>query len=313
MPLRWAVVGIGDITTKRVIPAIVSEPRSQLYGVVTRSPEKGRSYGVVVWTTLEQALADPKVDAVYVASPVAFHAPQTIAALRAGKHVLCEKPMAMHHAEAVSMEKAAQETGRQLGIAYYRRKYPKVTRALELMRQGVIGPPVLAEINCRSWFEVVDGFRGWVVDPALAGGGPLYDIASHRIDLLNLFFGQPQRVCGQMSNVVHRTRVEDSATLLVEYQNMVRGVVDVRWHCRVERDEFRITGTNGEMNLSPLNGPRLSYPGGEEAIPAPANLHYPCIQNFVDALDGKAPLAASGASSLWTDWVTGQVMSQAAL
>src|SRR5256885_6573507 len=98
--LNWVVVGIGDITTKRVIPAILAEPRSKLHGVVTRDPAKALPYGVHAWTSFDEALRDNAVNAVYVASPVFLHAPQTMAALRAGKHVLCEKPMAMNYSEA---------------------------------------------------------------------------------------------------------------------------------------------------------------------------------------------------------------------
>jgi predicted dehydrogenase len=185
--------------------------------------------------------------------------------------------------------------------------YPKVRRAQLLLAQGAIGTPVLAEINCHGWFAAEDGRRAWLLDPALAGGGPLYDIASHRIDVLNFLFGKPVRVSGHLSNTIHKYAVEDSATLLIDYDSGVRGVVDVRWHSRVDRDEFRIVGTDGEMRLSPLNGPLLSWPGREEHTPPHSNLHYPCIANFVDALEGKAELAASGASSLWTDWVTEQV------
>jgi 1,5-anhydro-D-fructose reductase (1,5-anhydro-D-mannitol-forming) len=306
--LNWVVVGIGDITTKRVIPAILEEARSNLYGVVTRDAAKAAPYQCKVWASLDEALADEAVDAVYVGTPVCLHAPQTIAALNASKHVLCEKPMALRLDEARLMAAAARNAGRLLGIAYYRRTYPKVHRAMELLRQGVIGQPILAEINCHDWFEDVEGFRSWLLDPQMAGGGPLYDIASHRIDLLNFFFGKPVRVTGQRSNSVHFYGVEDSATVLIEYENGVRGVVDVRWNSRASRDQFRIVGTDGEIVLSPLNGAALVYPGGEEQIPTHPNVHYPCVQNFVDAvLDGKE-LLASGASSAATDWVTEQVM-----
>jgi hypothetical protein len=90
----------------------------------------------------------------------------------------------------------------------------------------------------------------------------------------------------------------------------VRGVVDVRWHCRVKRDECRIRGTEGEMDLTPLNGPELVYPGGREHLPPQVNLHYPLLENFVDAVFGKVPLLASGASSIWTDWVTERARQQ---
>src|SRR5947209_3950490 len=145
--LNWLVVGIGDISTRRVIPAILAEPRSALYGVVSRDKARGQGFADHVWNNVEEALGDPKIDAVYVATPVALHAPQTIAALTSGKHVLCEKPVAMNYTEASTMVRAASETGKTLGVAYYRRMYPKVQRAMQLMDEGAIGKPVLAEAN----------------------------------------------------------------------------------------------------------------------------------------------------------------------
>jgi len=310
--LNWIVIGIGDITIRRVIPAILAEPRSHLYGLVTRDPAKAAPYNTRVWATLDEALSDPAVDAVYVGTPVFLHAPQTIQPLRAGKHVLCEKPMAMNEPEARAMVQAADQTGKKLGAAYYRRFYPKVERAKQLMEAGAIGKPVVAELTCHMWFDGT-GSRSWLVDPAKAGGGPLFDIASHRIDVLNFLFGQPQRVTAQLSNVVHHYAVEDNATVMIEYPGGLRGVVDVRWHSKVGRDECRIRGTEGEMELSPLNGPDLVYPGGRESLPVHSNVHLPLIENFVDAVEGKAPLLSSGASAYWTDWVTERAGERRAL
>jgi predicted dehydrogenase len=305
--LKWLVIGIGDITTKRVLPAILSEERSRLAGIVTRDPAKAAPYAVPAWTDLDQALEDSGADAVYVATPVSLHAPQTIASLRAGKHVLCEKPMALNYEEACSMQRVAEETGRTLGIAYYRRMYAKVNRAKELIETGAIGRPVFAEATSHDWFEAAGSDRAWLVEPKLAGGGPLYDIASHRIDLMNYLFGRPRRASGLVSTLVLPIDVDDNATVLIEYPTGVRAVVDVRWHSRVPRDEFRIRGTDGEIELSPLNGPDLIYYGGHEHIPAPANLHFPCVQNFVDAIVDQGVLRSSGATALLTDWVTEQV------
>ena len=301
--LNWIVIGIGDIATRRVIPAIQAQPRSCLYGVVTRDPAKAAPYTVRVWPTVDEALADDAVHAVYVATPVFLHAPQSIQSLRAGKHVLCEKPMAVNESEARIMLRAADESAKTFGVAYYRRSYPKVQRAKHLLTAGAIGRPVLAELTNHMWFDG-QGTRSWLVDPARAGGGPLFDIASHRIDVLNYLFGQPLQVTAQVSNVVHHYAVEDNATVMIEYASGVRGVVDVRWHSKVVRDECRIRGTDGEMELSPLNGPDLVYPGARENLPPHANLHYPMLENFVDAVEGKAPLLSSGASAFWTDWVT---------
>jgi len=306
--LNWLLIGVGDIAAKRVIPAILAEPHSRLVGLVTRKPQRAEAYGLPCFPRLDDALKDSEAEAVYVSTPVFLHAEQTIAALRAGRHVLCEKPMGMDHSQAVAMNEAARAAGRVLGIAYYRRMYPKVVRAKQLLAEGVIGTPVLAEATCHDWFYPVDGFRSWLIEPEMAGGGPLFDIASHRIDLMNYFFGDPGHVCGQRSTLVHPTRVEDNATVMVDYHCGVRALVDVRWHSKVARDEFRIRGTEGEMNLAPLNGPLLTYPGGSEQLPAHENLHYPCVHNFVDAVLTGAPLRSSGVTAAVTDWVTERVM-----
>src|ERR1700722_231818 len=289
--LNWIVIGIGDIATRRVIPAIQAEPRSRLYGVVTRDPAKASPHNGRVWETLDLALTDPEVHAVYVGTPVFLHAPQTIQSLRASKHVLCEKPMAMSEAEARTMLQAAESSGKTLGVAYYRRSYPKVQRAKQLLAAGMIGIPVLAELTSHAWFDG-QGSRSWLIDPAKAGGGPLFDVASHRIDVLNFIFGQPLRVSAQLSNVVHHYAVEDNATVMIEYAGGVRGIVDVRWHSKVNRDDCRIRGTEGEMELSPLNGPNLVYAGTRENLRPHSNLHYPMLEHFVDAVEGKAPLLA---------------------
>jgi predicted dehydrogenase len=309
--LNWLVIGIGDITRKRVLPAILAEPRSRLYALLTRDVRKAEAYaGAVAYTDLGAALRDPAIDAVYVASPVALHAEQTIASLRAGKHVLCEKPVAMDVAQAEAMAAAAAESGRLVGIAYYRRLYPKLMRAKELIAEGAIGQPVLVEANYHGWLESPE--RGWLKDPALAGGGPLYDVGSHRIDACNFLFGKPLRATGLLANALHPLAVEDSATVLVEYAGGVHGVVDVRWNSRINRDQFRVIGSEGEISLDPLNGPALRFLDGEgrlreEQLPAHANVHYPAVENFVAAVLDGTPVACPIDEAIWTDWVTEQV------
>src|SRR5579885_2554216 len=112
--LRWLVVGIGDIAVRRVLPAILAEPRSTLAGLVTREPAKAEAYRIPSWSDLDSALGSANADAVYIATPVFLHAPQTIAALRSGRHVLCEKPMGLNYGEACAMQQAAVHSGRLL-------------------------------------------------------------------------------------------------------------------------------------------------------------------------------------------------------
>ena len=312
--VNWVVAGIGDIARKRVIPAIQSEPRSRLYGFVTRNAGKAAAFaGAKTWSSVEEAVADPAVDAVYIALPVAFHAIAAVTALRAGKHVLCEKPMAMNFVEAERMvaegHAASLRSGTLFGVSYYRRLYPKLRRAKQLIAEGAIGRPLIAEANCHSGLEIVG--REWLADRALSGGGPLYDIASHRIDAMNFLFGKPERACGLLSNAVHRIAVEDSATVLMQFTGGVHAVVDVRWNSRVSRDQFRIIGENGEINLDPLNAPELRVAGRTELLPPHQNLHHPIVENFVDAILAHDParLACPAEQAAWVDWVIEQVVS----
>jgi 1,5-anhydro-D-fructose reductase (1,5-anhydro-D-mannitol-forming) len=300
--VNWLVVGIGDVARKRVLPALSAEPRSRVYGVVTRDAEKGRRHAENVWTELAPALADPAVDAVYIATPVFLHCPQTLAALEAGKHVLCEKPASLTYAEAKEMAATAERAKRLLGIAYFRRCYPKLQRARRLIEQGVIGTPVTAIARCSEWFRNDEGGRDWLLDPSRAGSGPLYDIGSHRIDALNFLFGHPTRVSAHLSTAVHATAVEDGASVLIEYAGGVSALVDARWNTHSNADEFRIEGTEGLLDLTPLSGPRLLSPHGEEMLPSASNRHAPCIGNFVAAVLDGSPLACSAADALPTAW-----------
>lgn len=301
--LNWLVIGIGDITRKRVIPAIQSEPRSILYGVVTRDPSKIHAYpGTRAWTSLDLALEDSEIDAVYVASPVALHAEQAIASLQAGKHVLCEKPVGMNYAQAKSMVDAGQGSGCLFGVSFFRRLYPKLIRAKHLIEEGAIGQPVVAWACNHGWLESEQ--RGWLRDPVLAGAGPIFDTGSHRIDSFNFLFGRPAEAKALVSNVVHKLGVEDSASVLIDYESGPRGIVDVRWNSRIARDEFRVIGTEGELNLTPLNGPELKYRDRVEMLPAHSNVHYPLIENFASAVLDGAPLACPAAEAIVTDWVT---------
>src|SRR5438046_735192 len=132
--IGWAVVGLGDITRKRVLPAMRDDPRSRIRALVTRDPAASRpvaeGFGVErICGSLEEAISDPEVHAVYVATPVSLHYPQAMAALAAGKHVLCEKPTALNPQQVETMIATAKAADRRFGVAFYRRLFPAVLRA----------------------------------------------------------------------------------------------------------------------------------------------------------------------------------------
>jgi 1,5-anhydro-D-fructose reductase (1,5-anhydro-D-mannitol-forming) len=171
--------------------------------------------------------------------------------------VLGEKPAAMNYAEAESMAQAARASGRLWGVAYYRRLYPKLLRTRQLIAEGAIGQPVLAEANCHSWLP-----RSGAELALGSGAGGRRTALRHRVPphrRLQLPLRAPARATGLLSNAVHQLAVEDSATVLIDYPTGVRGIVDVRWNSHIERDQFRVIGTDGEINLDPLNGPLLRW------------------------------------------------------
>ena len=161
--MRIGLIGCGDIGTTQHLPALCRDSRVDVVAVTDTeralAEDAARKFDVPVALHDATALIDGDIEAVVLATPPHVTCRLAVEALGAGLHVLCEKPMALNHAEACEMNRVALETGRTLGIAYYRRLYPKLLRTRELIGQGVAGRPVLAEINCHDWFNDEDGRR----------------------------------------------------------------------------------------------------------------------------------------------------------
>src|SRR4029453_7482669 len=146
-------------------------------------------------------------------------AEQTIRAAEAGKHVLCEKPMAMTAAECDRMIAACRANRVKLGIAYYRRFYPVIARMHAILASGEIGRPVLAQANAFEPFDPgPDHPRRWLLDPAAAGGGPMMDFGCHRLEILLHLFGRVSRTTSVTANVVFARQVEDTAAALPQFE-----------------------------------------------------------------------------------------------
>jgi predicted dehydrogenase len=293
--LGWGLIGCGDIAERRVAPALRETRKSALVAVARARADLAadfatrhgarRSYGD--WREL---LRDPEVDAVYVATPVRFHAEQTRAAAEAGKHVLCEKPMALDVAECEGMLAAARRHRVRLGVAYYRHHYPVVRRLRELLASGEIGRPVLADIQAFEPFDPPpDHPRAWLLRKSEAGGGPLFDFGCHRVEVLQDLLGPVQEVHGFPANVRFRDReVEDTCVAHLRFRNEARAVLTVTHAAAASRDTLDLYGTEGSAHVAVLNqgALRIVTRGGtrEEAHPPHANIHLPLVQDFVDAV-----------------------------
>ena len=292
--IRWGIIGCGDVVRRRVAGAILAEENSRLVAACRRNPDKLRAFCDEFevdrgYERDEDLIKDPEIDAVYIATPVYLHLPQTIAAARAGKHVLVEKPMAMTVAECDQMIDACRVNNVRLGVAYYRRFYPVVDRIKELLNAGEIGKPLAVSVITATEFPMTSDDDGyWRVIPEHGGGGALMDIGSHRINLLLDVFGKIDEVKSQCGTVAADYNAEDSATLLLRFHSGIHGSLQCFFGPNCDPDELSVIGTKGRLVSAPLNDGGLTIQTVDgirsEQHPPASNFNTPLIADFVTAI-----------------------------
>ncbi|HUG53265.1 MAG TPA: Gfo/Idh/MocA family oxidoreductase [Vicinamibacteria bacterium] len=303
--LCWGLIGCGDISNKRVAPALRETAGSSLVAVARAraelAAEFARRHGALRWyADWKDLLKDPEIDAVYVATPVRWHVEQAVAAAEAGKHVLCEKPMAMEVAECERMIAAARAARVRLGVAYYRHHYPVVERLRALLRSGEIGRPVFAQVQAFEHFDPgPDHPRAWLLRKSLSGGGPMMDFGCHRLEVLLDLLGPVEEVDGFPSKALFPDReVEDTCVARLGFRQGAQAVLTVTHAALESRDLVEVFGSAGSLSVPVLNEGRVRVvtPAGarEEHHPAPANLHQPLVGDFVRAVAEDRDPAVTG-------------------
>ena len=317
MTIRWAIIGCGDIARKRVAAAIQLDENSQLLAACRRDEAKldqfCRDFHVPrAYRTAEEVLADADIDAVYIATPVNEHCPGTIVAAEAGKHVLCEKPMALDASQCDEMIAACREHNVHLGVAYYRRFYPSVLRIKQLLTAGEIGELLTVNVDCSTPLAIdphEDGY--WRVIQNAGGGGALMDIGSHRINLLLDLFGDIVAVKSMIGTVAAEYEAENVAAALFRFSSGMHGSLHCLFGTPVDPDRFEVFGTKGRLFVTPLNGDTLVIENAEgtrrEHLPPHDNLHYPLIADFTAAITQQHAPTVTGeegrATTAIMDWV----------
>ena len=202
--VKWGVMGNATIARKCVIPAICKSGNGELVALATRSPAQAEKVVADnriarVYDRYEDLLVDPQVDLVYIPLPNHLHHPWTIKALKAGKHVLCEKPLACNASEAREMAAAAKEAGRLLMEAFMYRFHPRSRRIKQLISEGAIGTPRL--VRSAFCFRMADS--EWNDPPNVRlnpqmGGGALLDVGCYSVSVARWFLGaEPSQVQAQ--------------------------------------------------------------------------------------------------------------------
>jgi predicted dehydrogenase len=226
--ITWGVIGSGGIARRRTIPeGLALAVNAELHAVYDIDPavntEVARQFGVTPATSLEGLLA-MDLDAIYIATPAFLHRTQVLAAARAGKHILCEKPLGMNVAEAEEMIADCQNSGVQLGTAFMMRFHSQHQAALKLIRDGRLGRPVYARAQLSCWYPPIPG--AWRQVRAQGGGGALMDMGGHCIDLLEMFFGPVCSVNCMIRNIIHSYETEDAAMVQLDFKNGALASVD---------------------------------------------------------------------------------------
>jgi len=300
-PVSFGLIGCGDISRKRIAPALRDLPDCELVAVNRAQSQLAESFalefGARRWyADWRELINDQEIDAVYIATPVYLHVEQTIAAAEAGKHVLCEKPMALNVAECDRMIDACRKNGVTLGIACYRRFYPVVRRMKEVIDSGEIGIPVVAQVNSFEWFDpAVSHPRAWLLKKEQSGGGPMFDFGCHRIEVLLDLFGAVAEVKAISANSFFKREVEDVCTATLRFKQGVCANVTVAHSAHEPQDTFDIYGSRGSMHVSVLNegSLRVLSESGErtESHPPAQNIHQPLVEDFAASIiEGRQPV-----------------------
>jgi predicted dehydrogenase len=226
--INWGVIGSGGIARRRTIPeGIMHAEHAKLVSVYDINAEANndvaKEFNAIAFASIKNLL-DSDIDAVYIASPANMHHDQVISCARAGKHILCEKPLGMTTDETEKMVSVCKEEGIQLGSGFMMRFHAQHQAALKLIQQGRLGKCVYGRAQLSCWYPPIP--NAWRQSPETGGGGSLMDMGSHCIDLLEMFFGKLKSVSCFINNNVHPYKSEDSAVVSLFFENGAMGTVD---------------------------------------------------------------------------------------
>lgn len=310
--VRWGIIGCGDVTEVKSGPALQKAQGSALVAVMRRDVGKAEDYarrhGVPrVHATAAALVADPDVDAVYVATPPSSHLPLARLAAAAGKPCLVEKPMARTHAECLEMIEAFRAGLAPLFVAYYRRALPRFVHVRQLLLDAAIGRPTSVHIVHYAPLAAGDAAKAWRFDPAVAGAGLFLDLASHGLDLLDWFFGPAVEAHGVALNTGGTYAAEDVVSASMAFSSGVAGTGVWNFNASHTHDEIVVTGTAGELRTPVFGDADVVLARGSRIdrfpFERPSHVHQPLVQAIVDELRGRGRSPSSGESGARTTWV----------
>lgn len=304
--LRWGMIGASTIGREWMAPAIAAQPDSVVAAVAGSDPERtgryARELGIAkAHASVDDLLADPEIDIVYISTTNESHTSHTLAAARAGKHVLCEKPLALSVEDASEMVEACQEAGVVMGTNHHLRNAATHRAMRDLIASGAIGQPLAARV-----FHAVSlppHLQGWRIDRPEAGGGVVLDITVHDADTLRFVLDDEVESVTAMtaSQGMGKAGIEDAVMGVMRFRNGTLAQFHDAFTVKHAYTGFEVHGAEGSlyardvMTQRPVGTVTLRRDGEEAGIPLEhENLYERSVRRFNAAVRGEGPPAATG-------------------
>ena len=323
--ISWGFIGCGEVTEKKSGPAFNEVSGSHVEAVMSRTEEKARSYAerhrIKKWyTDPNELITDTDVSAIYIATPPSSHATFAIMAMRAGKPVYVEKPLAASYEDCVRINRVSEQTGIPCFVAYYRRYLPYFQRVKEIIVNGVIGKIINVQIRFSVPPRDLDykstDHLPWRLQPDVAGGGYFYDLAPHQLDLIQELFGVITRAHGYCANRAHLYNVEDTVSAVFEFESGVVG--SGSWcfigHQSAKEDCIEVIGDKGMLSFSVYNYDPIRLITTEGAVNInvenPPYVQLPIIKSVIEDLQGIGTCECTSVSATPVYWVMDRILSK---
>lgn len=290
-----------------------------------RSEEKvidyAQRHGIAKWyTSAADLINDPKVNAIYIATPPSAHLELASLAAAAGKPVYVEKPMARTHQECLDMIAVCEKANVPLYVAYYRRALPHFRKIKELITDGTLGEIRSVHINLKQKLDaslITKVETNWRVDPELAGGGYFFDLASHQLDLMDFFFGKITHASGFCSNQAGTYEAEDIVVGSFVFESGVLGTGNWCFTTseNAELDQTIIYGSKGKVSFETFGKGEFELElDGKAAeklsFELPKHIQQPLIETIVADLLGTGTCQSTGISGARANWVMDQLVKK---
>jgi predicted dehydrogenase len=255
--LKWGIAGCGKYAEKTFIPTLLQLRKSILASVFSHSLSRAQqiSSSFLIKNSFDcyDEFLKSDIDAVYIASKNSDHYEQVIKAAKAGKNILCEKPLAISSTEAEEMVKVCEDNHVDLAVNYVYRFHPNILKAKELLKNQLLGKLTLINASFNIDLPPGNNFR---YEKELSGGGALRDLGTHIIDVLRFLGGEIETIRGVVDNVVYKSEVDDFSAAIVKFKESGYGYFNVSYNNRKAFNRLEILGHKGAISIDSLIGSR---------------------------------------------------------